>query len=101
MTEQVADKERSQQAQPSQAADWRSGLGVRALTILFVAEVIVLAVAELPLTMSWDTFAFMDQGANLAVQTLLTAGWCRPLILDTSTGSSRFSSVVGGLASWG
>ena len=32
------------------------------------------ALARLPLSLSWDDFAFMDQGANFAVQTLLDRG---------------------------
>ncbi len=71
MTEEVADQER---LQPSQATGWRSGFGGRTLTVLFLAEVLVLALAQLPMNLSWGAFAFMDQGANLSVQTLLNRG---------------------------
>jgi hypothetical protein len=56
------------------AAD-RPVVGKRTLIGLFLAEVVVLAFVQLPLSMSWDTFAFMDQGANLAVQTLIGRGF--------------------------
>jgi hypothetical protein len=49
----------------------RFRLGFRSLALLLIAEVLVLALLQIPLNLSWSTFAFMDQGANLAVQTLL------------------------------
>jgi len=74
MTEEVADQERLRLTQSTQAAGWQSGFEARMLIMLFLTEVLVLALAQLPLSLSWGTFAFMDQGANLAVQTLLDRG---------------------------
>jgi hypothetical protein len=74
MTTEVAEEKRSRPSHPVQAAGPRSGFGVRTLTVLFLAEVLVLALAQLPLSLAWRDFAFMDQGANLAVQTLLDRG---------------------------
>ena len=74
MTNEVANKRRLRSTQSWLAADWQSGFGVRTLTALFMVEVAVLAVAQLPLSLSWSNFAFMDQGANLVVQKLLDRG---------------------------
>jgi hypothetical protein len=74
MTEEVVGQERSGAPQPSQGASWQSHFGVRTLTLLLMAEVLVLALAQLPLNLAWGAFAYMDQGANLSVQTLLNRG---------------------------
>jgi hypothetical protein len=44
------------------------------LSLLFLTEALVLNLAELPLNLSWDTFAFADQGASLAVVSLIRRG---------------------------
>jgi hypothetical protein len=74
MTEMAADRNPLGQSHAAPRPDGRPGLGNRALIGLFLVEAIVLAIAQLPLSMSWDTFAFMDQGANLAIQNLLGRG---------------------------
>jgi hypothetical protein len=71
MTEEVADQERLRPSQPGRESGWRTRFGVRTVTVLFLAEVLVLALAQLPLSLSWHAFTFMDQGANLSVHTLL------------------------------
>ena len=57
---------------PSMAA--RPFLGLRTLTVLFMAESLALALFQLPLNLLFDAFASMDQGANLTVQGLLDRG---------------------------
>ena len=47
---------------------------LRTLTILFMAEALLLALAQLPLTLDFNSFVHMDQGANLTVQRLLDRG---------------------------
>jgi hypothetical protein len=74
MAEQVRVHEQLQPSQPSQEAGRRTRFGVRTLTVAFMAEVLVLSVAQLPLSLSWSNFAFMDQGANLSAQLLLDRG---------------------------
>jgi hypothetical protein len=74
VTEEVAGQTQSRPTKPSLLGDWRFGFRGRTLIALLLAEVTVLAIAQLPLSLSWDTFAFMDQGANLSVQTLLDRG---------------------------
>jgi len=74
MTDEVVDKRRLHSTQSWLAADWQSGFDVRTLTALFMVEVAVLAVAQLPSSLSWANFAFMDQGANLSIQRLLDRG---------------------------
>ena len=74
MTEEVVGQTQPRPTQPSLLSDWRFGFRGRTLIALLLAEVTVLALVQLPLSLSWDTFAFMDQGANLSVQTLLDRG---------------------------
>jgi hypothetical protein len=74
MTDAIADRKRPFSDLLWHASAGRFSLGYRALTLLFLAEVLVLALARLPLSLSWANFAFMDEGANLAVQTLLDRG---------------------------
>ncbi len=71
MTDDSVDPE---QSRPTQTDRGRSRFGVRTLSILFLSEAIVLALLQLPGSLDWTTFAFMDQGANLSVQTLLDRG---------------------------
>jgi hypothetical protein len=49
-------------------------LRLRTLTILFMAESLALALLQLPLSLGFETFAVLDQGANLTVQNLLDRG---------------------------
>ena len=49
-------------------------LRLRTLVILFMAEASVLALAQLPLTLDFQSMIHMDQGANLTVQKLLDRG---------------------------
>jgi hypothetical protein len=49
-------------------------LGLRTLTVLFMAESLALALLQLPLNLDFEGFASMDQGANLTVQGLLDRG---------------------------
>lgn len=74
MSEETADRQRFWPTRPLETAGWSSRFGYGALTALLLAEVLVLTVVRLPMSLSWDNFAFMDQGANLAVQTLLDRG---------------------------
>lgn len=74
MTGNVAYQEQLRPALSPQAAGGRSRFGVRTLTMLFMAEALALALFQLPMSLEWTTFAFMDQGANLSVQTLLDRG---------------------------
>ena len=74
MTDEVVGGKRLNPNLLWQADSLQSQFGMRILIALLIAEVLVLALARLPLSLSWDDFAFMDQGANLAVQTLLDRG---------------------------
>ncbi len=47
---------------------------LRTLTILFMAEALVLALVQLPLTLDFNSIIHADQGANLTVQKLLDRG---------------------------
>ena len=75
MTDEVVGGKRLNPNLLWQADSLQSQFGMRNLIALLIAEVLVLALARLPLSLSWDNFAFMDQGANLAVQTLLDQGF--------------------------
>ena len=55
---------------PDAGPTWR----LRTLTILFLAETLVLAMLQLPLSLNFIAFATMDEGANLTVQSLLDRG---------------------------
>ena len=47
---------------------------LRTLSILFMAEALLLALVQLPMTLDFNSFMSMDQGANLTVQKLLDRG---------------------------
>ena len=114
MTEEIAGPKPISQNQSSPVIDWQYGIGFRAITLLLLTEVAGLALAQVPLSLSWDDFAFMDQGANLAVQTLLDRGFgpdCRfrlplgllPLLIGRlwfrlfgSTPSAYAAAMLGG-----
>jgi hypothetical protein len=74
VTEIAVDRGPLAQSHPAPPGGRKLLIGKRALIGIFAAEVIIFGVAQLPLTLSWDSFAFMDQGANLALQTLLSRG---------------------------
>jgi hypothetical protein len=74
MTDAAVDQERLLPSRPWRIGGWQSGFGARTLIVVLLSEVVVLALAHLPLSLSWDAFAFMDEGANLSVQTLLDRG---------------------------
>ena len=74
MTGEVADQQRLRPPQAWRTAVWQFQLQARTLTLLFLAEALVLALVQLPSNLSWGAFAFMDQGANLSVQSLLNRG---------------------------
>ena len=71
MTDDGVDQE---QSRPTHPARERARFGIRTLSMLFLSEAIVLALLQLPASLDWTAFAFMDQGANLSVQTLLDRG---------------------------
>jgi hypothetical protein len=47
---------------------------VRVLSLLFLTEALVLNLVKLPVNLDWRIFAFDDQGANLAVVSLIRRG---------------------------
>jgi hypothetical protein len=74
MIEQLVDQKRLPPNPLWRAIGRPTCFDIRALTALLLLEVLVLSLVQLPLSLSWESFAFMDPGANLAVQTLLDRG---------------------------
>ncbi|MHB1557180.1 MAG: hypothetical protein ACYC61_06855 [Isosphaeraceae bacterium] len=60
-------------SEPSEL-DSEPRVSLRLLALVFMTESMVLALLQLPLSLKFDDFAAMDQGANLTLQRLLDRG---------------------------
>ena len=63
---------------------------LRTLVVVFMAESLALALLQMPLNLDFTTFAVMDQGANLKVQTMLDRGLIPTVDFGYQYGRSRY-----------
>jgi hypothetical protein len=58
------------------------------MTLVFMSEVVIISLAQVPRNLSWYDFAFADQDANLSVQSMLSRGLL-PTVRARPAGTGR------------